>query len=175
MENITINCYDDQNEYTEKIEYSKKRFIFASDTFRDCIDEPVQIPAKKQSVILFLNFLDDYTVPDLDLMKDDSKGNLIELINVAQFCGLPYHTVPGKNFLIDVVYEKILKALDIQFKIVDQFIGELELELYDYNSCRTVLQNISSFIFYNFAGMSANPEKWRSPHIQKIKNRIAAN
>lgn len=174
MQNIIINCYDDQNEYAENIEYSKHRFMFASNTFRNYIDEPIRIPSKKHSVELFLNFLDDYTVPDFDLKKENnSKDNIIQLLNVAQYCELPDNTIPGKNFLLDIVYEKILKAFDIQFKILDQFVRELELKLYDYNSCRTVLQNINSLIFYKIAGIGANSAKWRALQIQRIKNKIA--
>ena len=167
MQNIIINCYNDKNEYTEKIEYSKRRFMFASDTFRTYIDESIQIPAKKHSVELFLIFLDDYTIPNIDSIND-----IIELLNVAQYCQLPQSTVPGKNFLIDIIYEKIMNRYDISFNVLSKFINEIGLEWSDYNSCRVVLQNMNSLIFYNFAGHSANPNKWRKEHIQKIKNEI---
>lgn len=170
MQNIIINCYGDTNEYTEKLEYSKRRFMFASDTFRTFIDEPIQIPAKKNSVELFLNFLDDYTIPNIESVDD-----IIALLNVAQYCQLPQSHIPGKNFLIDVVYEKIMEKYDISSNILIKFIKEIGLVWSDYNSCRTILRNINSLIFYNFAGHSANPDKWRKQHIQKIKNEIATS
>ncbi len=170
MQNIIINCHDDQNKYTETIEYSKKRFMYASNTFRIYTDEPIQIPAKKYSVELFLNFLDDYTVPNIDSVND-----IIELFNVAQYCGLPQSTIPGKNFLIDTIYEKIMEKHNIPFKILNKFINEIGLEWSDYNSCKVVLRNMHSLIFYNFAGKSANPQKWRKSHIQRIRNKIATN
>lgn len=155
MDNITIYCHNN-----ESIEYSKNRFLAFTQSF---VDDEVIIPQSKEDVIIFLNFLDTHVIP---VMKPDhNKEKTIALLDNAQYCNLKPHLIPGKHFLIDLIYENMENEFGVKFSYLCDFVEETNMDLYDYNFCKFVIYQWSLFLTY---GMFMDNSIIKKQQIEKI-------
>lgn len=155
MDNIKIYCQDG-----ECIDYSKNRFMTFTQSFDD---DELMIPHTKEMVIMFLTFLDTCKFPTIK--PDDDKEIIKNLLDMAQFCNLQESEIPGKHYIIDLVYENMEKEFSLKFDYLCDFAQETGLLLYDYNFCKNVVTHWKEFLTY---GMFMNNPTIKQQQIDKI-------
>lgn len=148
MEYINILCNGN-----ETIRYSKKRFLKYTESFDETSE--IIIPANKEDVLLFIEFLDSEQVPVIKLNgyfgDNRERQNTIKLLNVAQYCGLKKTTCPGSAFLLDIIYENLSKELNIEFQQLIKFCRDARMKFYDYDTCKFIINNWMGLSMYNMA------------------------
>lgn len=145
---LTVYCLDENDKFIS-LEYSKKRFLSATNSFTEFSEtDPIYIPQTKSHVELFLNFLNDYTLPELNFNKEKPVDDMVILLDIAQFCGLSKNTTPGRNFMLDLIYDKICEKYIISKKLLSEFIEGLYLKMYEYDTCKIILEYRRKLVWY---------------------------
>lgn len=157
MDNVTIYCQNN-----DIIKCSKNRFV----TFTQGIEEDALIiPQPKDTVIAFLTFLDTCSIPTLKPDDVYTKQTILSIINIAQFCNLKDRDIPGKLFLIDLVYENMENEFSVKFDFLIDFENETKINIYDYNFCKFVICYWKDILIY---GMFMNNQSIKQKQIDKL-------
>ena len=157
MDNITIYCQDG-----ESFAYSKGRLFMCGQSFEE---NEFMIPRPKEDVLLFLNFLDTLLLPTMKPDHDKEKILISTILDIAQYCGLKDGTVPGKCFLMDSIYENMEKEFNVTFTYLCDFADETNLNIYDYQFCKFVIQHWKLFLTY---GLFMNNVTIKKKQIAKL-------
>lgn len=157
MDNITIYCQNN-----ETIDYSKGRLLMCAKSLKEDI---FSIPQPKEDVLMFLRFLDTNALPIIKPDQDKEKQMVLRVLDIAQFCDLKESTVPGKCFLMDLIYENMETEFSIQFDYLIDFTKETNVNLYDYHVCKFIMHHWKLFSCY---GIIINNVDLKQQHIAKI-------
>lgn len=146
MESVDIFCQIDENNF-ETLQCSKNRLYKFTQSFLD--DVPPIFPANKREVLLFLNFLDTHELPKMKLDQKQEKEDVMKLLDIAQFCRLKKKEIPGQDFLIDMIYENLEDEFGVKFSCISDFSNEAQLDIYDYDVCKLIINKWRVFLPYN--------------------------
>jgi hypothetical protein len=156
MDNITIYCQNN-----ETINYSKGRLFMCLKSLEEDI---FSIPQAKEDVFMFLQFLDTTAIPIIKPDHNKEKQMVLTILDIAQFCDLKESTVPGKCFLMDLIYENMEKEFSIDFSHLIDFAEETNINLYDYHVCKFIIHHLNLFSCYGLI----NNVDLKQVHIAKI-------
>lgn len=99
------------------------------------------------------------------MRPDHDAEKIIRLLDNAQYCGLKEDCIPGKHFLIDLIYENMEKEFSVKFDYLSDFCKETNINMYDYNFCKFVVNHWKCFALY---GLFINNVNMKKKQIAKI-------
>lgn len=139
---VEIWCYDDDRNYIT-LHYNETKFRNACNSFRVPDECMISIPSHKHYVEMFLKFLDNRTIPD----KND---DIIELLNISQFCDIPNKGQVSKFCLISLIKKKLIEKYGITWGQLNKYTMNQQKTFapFDYDTNRYILKNTDELMYF---------------------------
>jgi hypothetical protein len=126
---LSIRCQDDIF-----IKFNSKKIKCSCDLAID--NNTIRIPYEGRFVCKFLNYLDEYTIPE-------EHNEIITLIEIAEFCQLKKSSLPGFGHLIDIIIELHLSKYH-RCNLIYNYFDSINQDIYNSETFVLFMKNYLS-------------------------------